>query len=574
MRRDLSKRRRGVVLIIVLVVVTVLALAAYTFSDLMVSHRRVATVNGQRLQARLLVYSGMEVVKQYLMQDEASREQSGGHFNNPAAFQGIPVIPDLEPEFRGSFTVLAPYLDDAGLSMGGVRYGLEDESSRLNLNLLLIADGIVPGSGRALLMALPGMTEDVADAILDWIDEDEETRDYGAEFIDYYATLSPSYKPRNGPLQSVEELLLVRGVTPALLFGADFNRNGMIDQHEQSTSASLGMGGATALAPTMASSNSATLGANGLPQLGWASYLTLYSSERNTTPDGLPRIYLNGDDLETLKDDLSTVFSEEQTNFILAYRLYGPDSQQASIAGTDGVSASEVDLDLTQTPQAQIGQVLDLIGATVRTQVQSESTDSGTSSSGSSSSGGGRSSTSSSSGGNANIVVKSPFADDVLSMSTYLSTLMNNCTVVDAEAIPGRININEAQREILLGIPAVSAATGENIMTEAIVDEIVSLRTATDTSDHSHETWLLSEAVVSLDEMKALSPFICAGGDVYRCQIVGYFQGGGPSARAEVVFDATGDSPRVLFWRDISHLGRGHALETLGVDIVQGVNTP
>jgi len=42
----------------------------------------------------------------------------------------------------------------------------EDESSRLNMNMLLIADTAVPGGGRTLLMSLPGMTEDVADAIL------------------------------------------------------------------------------------------------------------------------------------------------------------------------------------------------------------------------------------------------------------------------------------------------------------------------------------------------------------------------------------------------------------------------
>jgi hypothetical protein len=72
--------------------------------------------------------------------------------------------------------------------------------------------------------------------------------------------------------------------------------------------------------------------------------------------------------------------------------------------------------------------------------------------------------------------------------------------------------------------------------------------------------------VVTIDEMKAMLPFITSGGDVYRCQIVGYFQGGQAASRAEVVFDATYTLPRILFWRDISHLGRGYALETLGVD--------
>jgi hypothetical protein len=149
-------------------------------------------------------------------------------------------------------------------------------------------------------------------------------------------------------------------------------------------------------------------------------------------------------------------------------------------------------------------------------------------------------------------------------MALYLPLLMDNCTVVEAETIPGRININEAPREVLMGIPGIS---------EEVVDEIINRRSLAiegDTTSRAHETWLLSEAVVTLDEMRLLMPFVCAGGDVFRAQIVGYYQGGGPSSRAEVIFDATGSQPRVLFWRDVSHLGRGFALETLGVDLVDG----
>jgi hypothetical protein len=76
----------------------------------------------------------------------------------------------------------------------------------------------------------------------------------------------------------------------------------------------------------------------------------------------------------------------------------------------------------------------------------------------------------------------------------------------------------------------------------------------------------MAEAIVTLEEMRSLMPYICGGGDVYRAQVVGYFQGGQAASRAEVIFDASTKTPRVLFWRDTSHLGRGFALETLGVD--------
>jgi hypothetical protein len=57
---------------------------------------------------------------------------------------------------------------------------------------------------------------------------------------------------------------------------------------------------------------------------------------------------------------------------------------------------------------------------------------------------------------------------------------------------------------------------------------------------------------------------------VYRAQVVGYYQDGEASARAEVIVDATGDIPRVVFWRDISHLGRGYSVETLGAMALPG----
>ena len=73
-------------------------------------------------------------------------------------------------------------------------------------------------------MALPGMTEDVADAILDWLDTDDEPREFGAR-SNTTPACRRAYGTKNGPVDTVEELLLVRGVTPQLLFGADINRN-------------------------------------------------------------------------------------------------------------------------------------------------------------------------------------------------------------------------------------------------------------------------------------------------------------------------------------------------------------
>jgi hypothetical protein len=76
-------------------------------------------------------------------------------------------------------------------------------------------------------------------------------------------------------------------------------------------------------------------------------------------------------------------------------------------------------------------------------------------------------------------------------------------------------------------------------MSEEIVDAILSARLDIDPADPNweHESWPLVQGIVSLEEMRMLAPFLCAGGDVYRAQVVGYYQDGEASARAEVIVD-------------------------------------
>jgi len=492
------------VLIIVLIVVSVLSLAAYSFTQMMLAHNETTHVAGRQIQAKLLAASGVESVRAFLMQDPTLQTESGGSYNNTNSFQAVPVLVTDDPGEQGRFTVLAPALDDATDAVG-VRYGLEDESTRLNVNALLAIDEAaaaigMENVGRDLLMALPGMTVDVADAILDWIDSDDEMREFGAESGEYF-----DYAPKNGLLETVEELLLVYGVTPDLLFGYDVNRNGMIDENEM---------------------DGAGLGAETITR-GWSAYLTLHSKEANAQPNGEPRINLNIEDMQELHDSLSLVFPEEWVTFIVAYRQNG-----AYTESDEGETYSGGELDLSQPgkEEAELKQVLDLIGAKVQVRFQGDQEDT---------------------------VLQSPFGEDLVSMNVYMTTLMDHVTIADT-TIPGRININQAPRELLMGIPGLSEEVAEQIINSRYMDP--------GEADPSlqHETWILTQGLVTLEEMKSLSPMICGGGDVYRMQVVGYFDDGNASARVEVVLDGTQLPPRVLLWRDISHLGRGYPLETLG----------
>lgn len=61
---------------------------------------------------------------------------------------------------------------------------------------------------------------ELANAIKDWQDEDSLLRLGGAE-DDYYLSLSPAYYCKNGPMQNMEELLLVKGIDRELYAGSE-----------------------------------------------------------------------------------------------------------------------------------------------------------------------------------------------------------------------------------------------------------------------------------------------------------------------------------------------------------------
>lgn len=104
------------------------------------------------------------------------------------------------------------------LGPGQFSYLLRDEEALLNLNTAQ------PGRIEALLDALGvqrGQRDQIVDSIQDWRDPNEEHRLSGAESDDYYLKLPVPYRARNANLESVMELLQIRGVTPELFHGPD-----------------------------------------------------------------------------------------------------------------------------------------------------------------------------------------------------------------------------------------------------------------------------------------------------------------------------------------------------------------
>ena len=561
--KDSRTGRHGSVLILVLVVIAMLTLGAYSFSEIMISESEATAMYGRQAETRAFAESGIELAAAVIAAPETDADVSLYH--NPERFRGVMLRESENARGRGYFSLVAPVETDPAGSL--LRNGLIDESGRLNLNRLLNFE-LDETQTREMLMFLPDMTEEVADAILDWIDDDETVRTYGAE-SDYYTSLEPPYESKNGPLDSIDELLQVAGVTADLLYGEDTNRNGRLDPNENDGDA-----------------NAPFDNADGILQPGWAAYLTVNARELNKRADGTARTYINNGVLDELYDTLAEEFDEDVAKFVIAFRMNGPytdpngpaaasdsgntsngntnagtpasgpnsnansDSTSRSGNSNQNSQGSLVDaaaaignalggaaqgtvtrggMDLSKGAKYDLKSLYELIGA--RTEVEIE----------------GRKQ-----------LMDSPWSADPGAMQTYLPVLLDTLTVVDGAELSGRINVNQARLEVLLGIPDMTEEIAQAIVSspmigsggEALADQ-ASLRANTG--------WLVSQGIVDLPTMVKLDRFLTGRGHVFRAQIVGFFEEGGGYTRLEATIDSTESPAKVVSVTDLTELGRGYS---------------
>jgi len=119
---------------------------------------------------------------------------------------------------QGAFWIIRPNYDDDR----AYAYGIVDEASKLNLNTASLT----------MLSNLPDMTDELAPAIVDWRTDANKPPTPGGAKSQYYLLLSDPYQCKSAPLETVEELFLIKGATAEIIFGEDTNRNGVLDTNE------------------------------------------------------------------------------------------------------------------------------------------------------------------------------------------------------------------------------------------------------------------------------------------------------------------------------------------------------
>jgi len=563
-----GRGRKAFVLLTVLVVIAFLALAAYRYNDLMRSEYLASHGAQRSAESRALAESGLNYSMAVLFAGQGQLAVNTS--------QSLEVDPANSSPLKGSFQIIQ----------------VEEESAKLNLNSLLDLDS----SGDTLRQVLekvqstiPEMTGDVIAAIIDWMDEDDDLEEQGAE-TEYYMALDPPYRAKNAPVDSIEELLLVRGVTPALLNGSGTSP-------------------------------------------GLKSLFTVNTREVNFESDGTTIVRLNEGDLTTLESGLSTALGEPSVSqFIMAYRLYGNTKSSGSSGGSSsagGGAASSPSSGGSSSTSSASGGSSSTSGGLGSSSSQKPSTGSsgpssssggpfgGASSSGSSSISAGGTATIVSSGGAVTVTasagatapqsssitvvdpaklqtqidqdkqpnffrqlkkvtsifdlastdvtvsyqsgnqkvsgtLKSPLKDPSVA-SQYLPLLFSATSTASAPdsadkvELPAKLNVMAAPYEVLSLLPGLEDQDIQNILTN---------RPQPGDSTGDTLAWLLTKAQISASKLSRVEKYLTTRPKMVRVVSVGKLDGFGVTTVLEGMIDLSGPRPRLAGIRDLSDVYR------------------
>jgi len=272
-----GRGRRGAVFLIVLWVIVILTSVVLVMSRGMRTEAQASANQVSMLRAAAIERAAEQYVLALVAQ-------------NPATAYMLPEDYFRAYELRdGWFWVIRPDLESNELTYV---FGLADEAGKLNLNT----------ASNEMLLGLPGMYLEMAAAIIDWRDSDENITLGGAE-NEHYLMLPRPYYCKNEPFETVEELLLVRDFTPEILWGRNPTARGQI-------SSAFGSGGA--FSTSGIGFTDADL-ARGLYDL-----LTVYSAEPNTDIEGNARVNINNNNRQQLFQLLVNEFGQARAEEMLA----------------------------------------------------------------------------------------------------------------------------------------------------------------------------------------------------------------------------------------------------------------
>ncbi len=199
--------RRGIALIIVLLMLSIITAVTLQLNRDSRSEIYEAANLSDGIRLRYVAESGFYAAGAILLADKTSFDSLKEQWAN---------------------TEMLSLKSEALFDNGSFNIAIEDERGKIPVNQLVSGTGYKPQNRDLLLRLLTGQdfrleqgrAEELIDAIKDWIDADDEVTGAGAE-SGYYAGLEIPYAVKNAPLDCIEELLMIKGVTRELFYGTE-----------------------------------------------------------------------------------------------------------------------------------------------------------------------------------------------------------------------------------------------------------------------------------------------------------------------------------------------------------------
>lgn len=217
-KAEIRKQREGSVLIVALWTLMILALLVTSMAFDMRVEAEIASYVRKRTKAQYLAQAGVEWAK-VLMTKQVDTGEAGELRVGPKDDENMVQLAHRFQHLGMGFSSQRKELGE-----GFFELSILPEPRRWNINALAM-QAANDESARCILDELldqaevpPEIFDELIDCLLDWIDEDDLHRVNGAESDDSFYK-DRGYKVKNGPLETVDELKMVKGWTDAIVYG-------------------------------------------------------------------------------------------------------------------------------------------------------------------------------------------------------------------------------------------------------------------------------------------------------------------------------------------------------------------
>lgn len=209
MKIFIRRTNDGIALIIVMIAILVLAALAGGFAYSMKVETKLARNAYYEIELEWMGRSGVELARYIVAQqlniasepyDSLNQKWAGG------------------PGGMGSTNSVLMDIPMENIPLGNGKFSIKitDLERKINVNMVKDYQGVFEQA-----LAKLGFEEapSIVGCITDWIDRDDLISVNGGAENDYYHGLNPPYDAKNGPIDDLSELLLIKGITPEMYWG-------------------------------------------------------------------------------------------------------------------------------------------------------------------------------------------------------------------------------------------------------------------------------------------------------------------------------------------------------------------